>query len=794
MIEAKDGGDSKGGDKDGKGDSKEKDKADKKPAKMVKAKALKHEVKDGQWPPSQGASLDYMLDDANHEFLKKWQPFADKASQAIGPKSQNKFAAKDLCTAEFPCVTVTNASTAKMEKDVTGATKPEPIPMKKMDKFLKHLSTKKTIKLGHAIHKEMLYGGEVHHGGVVARLTAFKKQEADVKQAVGMLFDAWKMVAFSKKPQAVRAVLAKTDDKPIVLQSVCLFPKGSNKAQADNFCRGRDMKEDPDDDAEEGGKDGGKGGGKDGDSGEDKGGAKEKGEKKTSSAKGDDKSASEKGGDKPASDKGESKSKAEETECKSTQSKEKKDKGDGPKSDEKKDGGESSSKKSEDKSTGEGGEKKKEKSKADKPDSEPVSNLDHIAESKNKLEREGAHKDKQNGGHEKKAGSKEGDGQDGKKKEDNKSTSKPEKDSSSDHNEKTSAGSNSSKSKLTDSDRSKNGTEDAAEKSETKGTKPGKSSSLDDKDKKPASEEDQERDDSKDASDDSQEGEATVEDKHGSKSKQKSHGDESSKKVSAADEHKKKEPGNGHESKAKDTAEPQDGKSSSGMDEAVQNEILLQQSVVDAESKETSGDMLAEMDDGNDVSDSDGQDDSPDLGGGDPVLGKRDIEYSSDDFFPHLAARGIDVGFGAMQDAQPALKARDALQARAARSKAVHARQAALRKQPTLRKRQDPAAPQFSAFGNSVQDHSKPSVPQVFDDGMLAAAGNAPAFDGPGKDDFSGAGAGGGVDTGGDPNMDMPGGADAGDGAMRRRSVNEAVTALIQRRRAAKAAQLVKSE
>ena len=226
--------------KDGGGDKKDKKDKDKKPAKKVQAKFLKHKIANGEWPPSDGPALEFLFDDVGQSFLKKWQPYSNKASDAIGPKTQTKFAAKDLCTSEFPCNTITNVSTAKMEKDVVGTTKPTPISFHKMDRFLQHVSKQKTIRLGHTIHKDMLFGGEIHHGGIVARLTAFKKKEADPHQATGMIFDAWKLMAFAEKPSAIRAVLPKADDKDVVLQSVCLFPKGSNKAQADNFCQGKD--------------------------------------------------------------------------------------------------------------------------------------------------------------------------------------------------------------------------------------------------------------------------------------------------------------------------------------------------------------------------------------------------------------------------------------------------------------------------------------------------------------------------------------------------------------------------
>ena len=395
LVDAKDDGDDKK-DKDKDKKDKKGDK-DKKPEKKVKAKFLKQNVENGKWPPSDGPALEFIFEDVGLEFLKKWQPYADKASNAVGPKTQTKFVAKALCTSEYPCNTITNVLTAKMTQDVVGETKPAPITFRKMDKFLKHVSTRKTIKLGHAIHKDMLFGGEIHHGGIVARLTAYKKQEADPQQAVGMLFDAWKLMAFEEKPSAIRAVLPKADDKEDTLQSVCLFPKGSNKAQADNFCQGKDKakKEKGDD------------------KGDAKGGDKDKDDKKKDKDKNDD-SKSEDSKSKDKDSKKEKKKSKDDGD-----SKDEKDGGDSKKGDKKgkekkkgenddggdsKEGGKEGKTKKKDKGSKEDkdGDDKKEKSmkkdKSDKEDSDEdddkgedetkhIDNLSQQAEYKNKGKR-----------------------------------------------------------------------------------------------------------------------------------------------------------------------------------------------------------------------------------------------------------------------------------------------------------------------------------------------------------------------------------------------------------------------
>lgn len=236
----------KDGDK-GKGKSK-------KPEKFVKAKALDQEVKNGNWPKATGKSLDYMLEADHRDFLNKWQRVSDVVSGKLGAKTKNHFAAVGLCTKELVCETITNASTAKLDKGVKAVNKPEAITDKDMKGFLEHLWQHKTVRLTHELQKGLLYAGEVHFGNVIARLTDFRKREMSAEHAAGLLFDAWKLIALEEKPTAVRAVLAQTDGKPVVLRAVCLFSKDSHHGQADHFCRGQDK--DPNSkDEEEGGDD-----------------------------------------------------------------------------------------------------------------------------------------------------------------------------------------------------------------------------------------------------------------------------------------------------------------------------------------------------------------------------------------------------------------------------------------------------------------------------------------------------------------------------------------------------------
>ena len=837
---AKEDGD-KGDKKDGKDGKDGKDEKDKKPDKLVKAKALKLNVDNGQWPPSSGPALDFLFEEKGLAFLKKWQPQADKVSKAIGAKTQNKFIANDLCTNEFPCVTLTNASTAKMKKDVKGSTKPEPIAWKKMDKFLTHLSKKKDIKLPHTIHKDLLFGGEVHYGKIVARFTAFKKKELDTQQAVGMLFDTWKMSAFSKKPTAIRAVKSKSDDKPAELQSICLFPKGSNKAQADNFCQGKDKKKskkgDDDDDEKKDKKDGK--GADDDDKG--KKDEKEKDESSKKSKKKGDKS----GDDKESSEKKSKNSKEKDSKCECSASKEGKDK------DGESDGGDHDEEGKGSKEEKKGKSKKKESGSNDdgdtdkaEPKKQRVENLHKMADFMD-LYLKGKWPPKEDKDHDDKKGKEKHD-----KKE---KAEKHDKDKQSKKKEKQKDSDKEKSSKDSKSDHGKGGKD--TEKSESKPSAdkkdgPPKLTFSDDDDKDNAeketerdgdfksssgsSKESESEQNNSDAASDSQDAEAAVgslrakpagkskkkskdkpeptKDKDKSKSKGESKKKEKSKdgdKFESKDEDQKsdykdkkkskdkeeeksknedekssrrKDRKKSQEKKKKTAKEVEDLAEGKLSDEELQKQIIDERQQVVDEEKEKDNEV-ASMFSGDDgtadetLGNSDDDLFSGDEGDDASLLERRQEDFLSYGPFSHLDARSMDMSFGAMPNDVPRFARRSDPHWHSVTA-GLQARKATLRKQPALRKRQEPPNPLkdhiFSAFGNGIKDASKPSEPQQVDDGQLFTSSNSPSFDGPSKDDFAGAGPGGGVDTGGDRSMDMPDGDAGGDGAaMRRRDQAE---------------------
>ena len=247
-----------------KDDKKKKDKD--KDKTRVKAKPLEHGVKNLEWKDAEGKAHAYLQDVTHLEFLNRWQKLSNKVSDEIGAKSKNDFSSKGVCSKQFPCQTITNASTAKLDKDDKNeAKKLKPVDIKKMDKFLTKLSKKKKVNLKHHIQKDLVYAGEVHYAGVVARLTEVNKKEMSGEHAAGLIFDAYKLIILEKKAKGVRAVVAQTDGQQKVMRAVCLFPKGAHTAQADNFCRGNDLEEDDDDDDDDKDKDKEKSKDKDGD-------------------------------------------------------------------------------------------------------------------------------------------------------------------------------------------------------------------------------------------------------------------------------------------------------------------------------------------------------------------------------------------------------------------------------------------------------------------------------------------------------------------------------------------------
>lgn len=284
-------------DKDKDDGKKKKDKDD----KRVKAKPMKLEVKNQQWPEIKGREKDFLMDVAHLEFMNKWQPFADKVSKEIGQKSKNDFPSKGLCSKEYKCETITNISTAKIDKDIKNpAKKLMPISMKSMDKFMTALTKDpkyKKLKLDHEIQKGLVWATEVHHAGIVVRFSEFKKQEMAGEHAAGLAFDAFKLIIMKGNPTAIRGVIAQTDGQPAVMRAFCAFPKGSNRAQADSFCKGNDAFEEDEDEEDDDKKDKDKDKDKDDDKDKDKKKDKDKDDdkdKKKDKDKDDDKDKNKK--------------------------------------------------------------------------------------------------------------------------------------------------------------------------------------------------------------------------------------------------------------------------------------------------------------------------------------------------------------------------------------------------------------------------------------------------------------------------------------------------------------------
>lgn len=217
--------------------------------KKLKATALDLTVKNQQWPEPDQSVKDWLLDQDKVKFMDKWQSLTDSEVKKLGPITKNEFTTEGLCNKRYKCEITTFGSTANIDKDIKNPAKElKPLSIQSMDKFLEHLKGRSAIKLTHNVQKGSLVAAEVHYGDIVARFTERNGQEVSSVQAAALTFDAFKYIVLKTEPTAVRAVLSQTDGKPRVERSVCVFPKGSNRAQADNFCRGQDA--DPDEEDE----------------------------------------------------------------------------------------------------------------------------------------------------------------------------------------------------------------------------------------------------------------------------------------------------------------------------------------------------------------------------------------------------------------------------------------------------------------------------------------------------------------------------------------------------------------
>ena len=184
------------------------------------------------WPKPTGHKYKH-----HEKVLKKYQPFCDKASKAIGNKVHNHFSAEGLCNQEQPCITITNATIAHIEPEK--GKKIKRIGEKQISGLIDSITKAKDIKLDKTIHEKLLNGSEQTFEGVVARVIA-PRPTMSSEELAGFYFDMWKMVATHKKPTSIRAAKAQTDGKPVELISFCMYPEGSNKEMAENFCLGRD--------------------------------------------------------------------------------------------------------------------------------------------------------------------------------------------------------------------------------------------------------------------------------------------------------------------------------------------------------------------------------------------------------------------------------------------------------------------------------------------------------------------------------------------------------------------------
>ena len=191
-----------------------------------------------QLPPATG-------DNAMKATIKKYQPYSDQASQAVGNISTSQFISSGLCLQGSPCFTINNASTVQLEPQ--GGKKMMAISNVMIGKLLDKVLASKGEKLDQKqkIHKDFLFGGRAKTNEVIAHWIGPKKS-ADKTLVAGMLFDAWKAMTTTKKPTAplaIRAIRVQADGKRIEPVTVCLYPANANKLMAKNFCMGRDSKD-----------------------------------------------------------------------------------------------------------------------------------------------------------------------------------------------------------------------------------------------------------------------------------------------------------------------------------------------------------------------------------------------------------------------------------------------------------------------------------------------------------------------------------------------------------------------
>ncbi|KAI9715465.1 MAG: hypothetical protein M1812_005941 [Candelaria pacifica] len=172
------------------------------------------------------------------DFLKKYQHYSEDASKVVPSHDQITFSSEGQCYAEYPCFSVNNADKAAIK---TSDGKPVPeITEEQMAQLLDTILANKDTHFDDSNPNSPWGGLKQAEQDAVLEIIG-PKGTVPSNEAVGMVFDTYKLQAGDNSANAVRAVIAQPDNGPKPKIAFCLYPKGVDQSAAKNFCIGKEL-------------------------------------------------------------------------------------------------------------------------------------------------------------------------------------------------------------------------------------------------------------------------------------------------------------------------------------------------------------------------------------------------------------------------------------------------------------------------------------------------------------------------------------------------------------------------
>jgi len=170
-------------------------------------------------------------------FLTKYQPYANTASDLIGPKQADKFSATGLCFAETPCFTVNGVSIASIPA-ASGQSLPA-LSIAQISTILDSILATPNTTFDDSDHSTVFSGLKMVSNGAVLEVIA-PKGAVPSSLVAGMVLDTYK-ASVNSGTNAVRALEAQGNSAAPVSVALCLYPSNADATASQNFCVGKEL-------------------------------------------------------------------------------------------------------------------------------------------------------------------------------------------------------------------------------------------------------------------------------------------------------------------------------------------------------------------------------------------------------------------------------------------------------------------------------------------------------------------------------------------------------------------------